>query len=185
MLNPFIVSFSSIKKIPSRHCSAELRKSIFPERNAFSHRSRPALYSVVARDRDKWSETSQRCLKPSIYLPRFSDTSRNVTSAAWRRRKCCQLDLYNINHTLLLCHIKWPIFSFQSPRRRISVVNRRHKIGLNECRAHAASHELVHDITFHHERCSVNMISFGWEHTLHTKPHSDTLYFPKGQIAQH
>lgn len=122
--------FFLVRKIyffPSRHCSAEPRKLIFPKRNTVRHRSRSALYSVVALDRDKLSETSQRRLRPSIYLPRFSDMSRNLTSAAWRRRKCCQLDLWNINHTLLLCHIKWPIFCFQSPRRRISVINRRQK----------------------------------------------------------
>lgn len=162
---------------PSGHCSAEPRKLIFPKRNAVRHRSRSALYSVVALDRDKLSETSQRRLRPSIYLPRFSDMSRNLTSAAWRRRKCCQLDLWNINHTLLLCHIKWPIFCFQSPRRRISVINRRRKKSrLNKCTAHAAPHEREHDITSHHMRGKtwcVNMILFGWRPAIYHMSPSD------------
>ena len=162
---------------PSGRCSAEPRNLIFPKKNAFRQRSRFALYSVVALDRDKLSETSQRRLRPSIYLPRFSDMSRNLTSAAWRRRKCCQLDLWNINHTLLLCHIKWPIFCFQSPRRRISVINRRRKKSrLNKCTAHAAPHEREHDITSHHMRGKtwcVNMILFGWRPAIYHMSPSD------------
>lgn len=115
---------------------------------------------MVARDRDKLSETGQRRLRPSIYLPRFSDMSKNLTSAARRRRKCCQLDLWNINHTLLLCHIKWPIFSFHWEEEYQSLIEGK-KNRLNKCIAHAASHELVHDFTFHRKRWKmwcVNMI---------------------------